>query len=190
VVLMPIEGEEEDAFHFESLTIDIPMFQFYRSGLTWKFRERMKAISDIELEFSGGQGSLSWPISSELHFFGNASAAPFEAEGCLEDAIWVSEEFSEMGLQAGPTELRMAWHREDDGLIKEQSIHTPGVGRVDYREEQIMHDEFPLFSLIETDANELVSGEWHVKDEGFVVARNQFCAKKDGIDAAQFVDRH
>jgi hypothetical protein len=190
VTLMPIEGEEEEAFHFESLTIDIPIFQFYRSGFSKKFADRMKAISDIELEFKGGSGSLSWPLSNELYFFGNASAAPFEAEGCLEDSLWASEELAGMGLQAEPTEFRMAWHREDDSLIKEQSIHTPGVGRVGYREKQVMHDEFPLFSLIETDANELVNSEWHVQDEGFVAARNRFCAQKDGIDSTQFVDRH
>ena len=190
VTLMPVEGDEEDAFHFDHLTVDVPFFQFYRAGFAKKTRDRLKAISDIRLEFSGGHGSLAWPFSSELFFFGTASASPFEAEGCVEDGAWWSDELTEMGLNAGPTELSMAWHRDSDSLVKEQSIHTPGVARVDYREEQIMHDGFPLFSLIETDENELALSEWHIRDEGFVAARNQFCAHKDGIETTEFVDRH
>lgn len=190
VTLMPYEGDEDDAFHFDSLTVDVPFFQFYSSGLRKKLRNRLDAIKDIRLEFSGGHGTLSWPFSQELLLFGNASAAPFEADGCMEDDLWHSTELVDMGLAAEPTRLTMAWHRSDDRLVKEQSIHTPGAGRVDYREEQIMRDDFPLFSLIETDQNELASGEWQVKDEGFVVARNAWCAKKDGISPAEFVDRH
>ena len=190
VTLMPIEGDEEDAFHFDHLSVDVPFFQFYRAGFAKKTRDRLKAISDIRLEFSGGHGSMAWPFSSELFFFGTASASPFEAEGCLEDGAWWSDELTEMGLSAGPTELSMAWHRDTDSLVKEQSIHTPGVARVDYREEQVMHDGFPLFSLIETDENELALSEWHMRDEGFVAARNEFCARKDGIEPSEFVDRH
>lgn len=190
VTLMPFEGDEEDAFHFDSLTVDVPMFQFYSSGLRKKFRNRLEAIKDIRLEFSGGRGTLVGPFSEELLVFGNASAAPFEAAGCMEDDAWISEEFADMGLTAGPTSLTMIWHRSDNRLVKEQTVHTPGVGRVDYREEQVMHDEFPLFSLIETDQNELATGEWRIRDEGFVAARNAWCARKDGISPAQFVDRH
>ncbi|MEZ5460420.1 hypothetical protein [Dokdonella sp.] len=190
VTLMPYEGDEQDAYHFDSLSVDVPMFQFYSSGLRKKFRNRLEAIKEIRLEFSGGHSNLSWPISDELLLFGNASAAPFEAMGCMDDEIWLSDELTDMGLAAEPTRLTMSWNRSNSRLIKEQSIHTPGVGRVDYREEQIMYDDFPLFSLIETDQNELVSGEWHVRDEGFVVARNAWCARKDEISPAQFLDRH
>ena len=38
--------------------------------------------------------------------------------------------------------------------------------------------------------NELAASEWHVQDEGFVKARNAYCAKKDGISTKEFVDRH
>jgi hypothetical protein len=190
VTLMPFEGDEEDAFHFDHLTVDVPFFQFYRSGWSKRLRTRLEAISEIRLEFSGGHGQMSLPFSSELHFFGTASASPFEADGCVEDDIWISDELEDMGLTAEPTTLGMAWIREDDSLVKEQYIHAPGAGRVDYREVQVMHDDFPLFSLIETGANELTRSEWHVRDEGFVVARNRYCAGKDGIDEKAFVTRH
>lgn len=190
VTLMPFEGDEEDAFHFDKLTVDVPLFQYYRGGFKKKLTDRLDAIKEIHLEFSGGKGSMTWPMSNELFLFGNASASPFEAEGCLEDGVWFTDEFEDMGLTTEPTQLSMSWQRSDERLIKEQSIHTPGAGRVDYREEQVVNDDFPLFYLIETGENGLALTEWHVRDEGFVIARNNHCAKKDGISPAEFVDRH
>ncbi|MGB0132656.1 hypothetical protein [Dokdonella sp.] len=190
VTLMPFEGDEEDAFHFDHLTVDVPLIQYYRGGFRKKLTDRLDAIKEIRLEFSGGKSSMSWPMSDELFLLGNASASPFEAEGCLRDGVWHSDEFEDMGLVTEPTRLSMRWERSDDRLIKEQSIHTPGAGRVDYREEQVVHDEFPLFYLVETGENGLALTEWHVRDEGFVAARNNHCAKKDGISPAEFVERH
>lgn len=190
VTLMPYEGDTEESFHFENLNIDVPFFQYYASGFSRKRGSMLRAIKDIRLEFSGGQGNMGETFTGEMAVFGNASAAPFEAEGCAEDAYWTSEVIPNMGLETEPTELLMAWHLYDGRLIKEQAIHVPGAGRVDFREEQIRHDNFPLFSLIESDDSELASREWHVKDEGFNAARNQYCASKDGISKAVFVERH
>ncbi|MBL0162275.1 MAG: hypothetical protein IPP82_01150 [Xanthomonadales bacterium] len=190
VTLMPLEGDDEEVFHFDHLTVDVPMMQYYRSSFSRKRGAMLKSIKDISLEFSGGHGAMSIPFTTELMVFGNASASPFEAEGCAEDGAWKDSELAEMGLKAEPTELTMSWHRTDDRLIREHSIHTSGVGRVDYRGEELLHDDFPLFSLADTGLSELAASEWHVKDEGFAKARNAFCAKKDGITPSGFVDRH
>ncbi|MEP6881836.1 MAG: hypothetical protein ABI866_07580 [Dokdonella sp.] len=190
VTLIPLEDDDEEVFHFDHLSVDVPFMQYYRSGFSRKPGAMLKSIKDITLEFSGGHGAMTIPFTTEMLAFGNASASPFEAHGCVEDAVWRDDEFAEMGLKAEPTELTMSWHRTDDRLIREHSIHTPGVGRVDYRGEELVHDKFPLFSLVDSGLNELSASEWHVKDEGFVNARNAYCAKKDGITTKEFVDRH
>ncbi len=190
VTLVPFEDDDEEVFHFDHLKVDVPMMQYYRSGFSRKTTAMLKSIKDIRLEFSGGHGVMTTPFTTEMMVFGNASASPFEAEGCIEDGAWMDSEFADMNLKAEPTELTMSWHRTDDRLIREHSIHTPGVGRVDYRGEELLHDDFPLFSLADTGLSELAASEWHVKDEGFTKARNAFCAKKDGITPTQFVDRH
>ena len=190
VTLIPLEDDEEEVFHFEHLTVDVPMMQYYRSGFSRKKNALLTAIKDIRLEFSGGQGVMTIPFTSEMVVFGNASAAPFEADGCAEDGAWISSELADMGLSPEGTELTMSWHRTEDRLIREHSIHTPGAGRVDYRGEELLHDNFPLFSLAESGRSELVASEWHVKDEGFGKARNAYCARKDGITPGAFVDRH
>lgn len=190
VTLTPDEDDEEEVYHFDHLTIDVPLMQYYGAGFSRKPGALLKSIKDITLEFSGGHGVMATPFTPEMVVFGNASASPFEAEGCAEDGIWMSSELSEMGLKPEPTELTMSWHRTDDRLIREHSIHTPGVGRVDYRGEELLHDKFPLFSLVDSGLSELSTSEWHVKDEGFTKARNAFCAKKDGVTTSEFVDRH
>ncbi|MEP6940701.1 MAG: hypothetical protein ABI846_13130, partial [Rudaea sp.] len=122
--------------------------------------------------------------------FGNFSAAPFEAEGCVGDTLWLEKEVNEMGLNPRGVDLSLAFSSEGKNLIKNQSLSVPGVSRVDVRREMIKHDSFSLFSLIETGLSEVVSDEWHVKDLGFVVARNHRCAASDKIGEDAFVERH
>lgn len=187
-----VAPDRSDAFHFERVRLEIPFFQYYWHALKpWRDRN-YKSISDIRLVFEGGKGDLTWPFAHGMAMFGNVSASPFEADGCVQDSAWISEELGEMGLSVQGTELVMAYHYTPERMIKEQSIHTPGAGRVDFRRELILHDSSPPLSLFPNPRahNEVVSDEWHLKDEGFVAARNAFCAKKDGIDSAQFVERH
>ena len=107
VTLMPYEEYPDEVFHFDSLYVDVPFMQFYSTFFPKKLKWLRSEIKDISLEFSGGRGTLAEPFTWEMAAFGNVSASPFEADGCMEDAIWVSEEMAEMGLQAGETELVM-----------------------------------------------------------------------------------
>ncbi|MFZ1839065.1 MAG: hypothetical protein WAU20_10085, partial [Dokdonella sp.] len=113
VTLIPLEDDEEEVFHFEHLSVDVPMMQYYRSGFSRKKNALLTAIKDIRLEFSGGQGVMTIPFTSEMVVFGNASAEPFEADGCAEDGAWISSELADMGLSPEGTELTMSWHRTE-----------------------------------------------------------------------------
>lgn len=190
VDMVPLNGDEEESYHFDKVAVEIPFFQFYRSAYAYDLLGRIPAVKDVTLRLEGGRGSMAWPFSRELSLFGTTSASPFEAEGCAEDGAWNSDELPGMGLTAKPTRLTMAWHRKSDRIIKEQSIETPGVGRVDYRGELLIRDKKSLLSLEGGDEDELAMSEWHVIDEGFVAARNRFCASKDGVSTAEFTERH
>ncbi len=187
-----VAPDRGDALHFDRVRLEVPFFQYYWSALKpWRDKD-YKSISDFRLVFEGGKGDLTWPLSHEMALFGNASASPFEAEGCTKDSAWVGDELPEMGLTTSATELVMAYHFTADREIKEQSIHTPGASRVDFRRELVLHDMGPpLGRSANPQARlEVASDEWHVKDEGFVAARNAHCARKDGIDTARFLERH
>ncbi|HET9031405.1 MAG TPA: hypothetical protein VFN25_00730 [Dokdonella sp.] len=190
VLLVPIDGDKEESYHFDNVSVEIPIFQFFRSAWDFDLLERIPAVKEVTLRFEGGSGAMGWPFSPELSVFGTASASPFEAEGCAEDGSWNSDELPGMGLNAKPTRLTMAWQRKPDRIVKQQSIETPGVGRVDYRGELLVHDKKSLLSLEVGEEDELALSEWHVVDEGFVAARNKFCANKDGISTSEFTARH
>ena len=190
VVIRPYDSDDDQEYVFERVTVDVPFFQFYRSLHSMTLTNPLKKIKRVELEFEGGHGKAGMPFTVETAIFGNASAAPFESLGCAEDNVWVSDELADMGLGAEPTTFRVSWSVEDDRLVEEQSIHTPGVGRLDFRGEHQLLNAESLFNLDESDYSHQLSSEWHVRDEGFVEARNQYCSKKDGISLAQFTERH
>ena len=184
------DGEAAGSVTFASVRVEVPFLQYYRSGFSRARGALLDSIRDLHLEFGGGHGDLDYPFTHELALFGNFSAAPFEAEGCMEDSAWIEKEIADMGLEARGIDLVMDYHLTDATLVKQQNLGTPGVGRVEFRREMIKHDDFPLFSLIETGRSEVASDEWHVKDEGFVAARNQHCAAKDKVTPDVFVQRH
>lgn len=190
VVIRPYDSEDDQEYAFDRVTVDVPFFQFYRSLHSMTLNNPLKKIKKVDIEFAGGHGKAAMPFTMETFMFGNASAAPFESEGCAEDNVWYSDELADMGLGAEPTTLRVSWSVEDDRLVEEQSVHTPGVGRMDYRGEHQLLDAETLFDLDESDYSHPLSSEWHIRDEGFVEARNRYCSSKDGISIPQFAQRH
>ena len=190
VTLVPPVGAEGGKFHFASLSIEVPFFEYYRSGFSRERGSLLNSIRNLRLEFDDGHGDLNYSFTHELNLLGVVSAAPFEAEGCGQDTVWLESELGEMGLYTRGTQLVMAYHLEDGRLVKEQTLYTAGAGRVDFRREMIKHDNYSLFSLIESGRSEVAKDEWRVQDEGFVAARNRYCESKDKVDNNEFVQRH
>jgi len=190
IVMVPPDGEEGGTIRFKHLRVDVPFFEYYMSAFSRRRGSLLKSIRNLNVELSDGHGTLNGAFSNELAAFGNFTAAPFEAEGCVGDTIWLEKEVNEMGLSPRGVDLSLAFNSEGKTLIKNQSLSVPGVGRVDVRREMIKHDSFSLFSLIETGLSEVVSDEWHVKDQGFAAARNHHCALTDKISEDAFVERH
>ena len=190
ILIPPQESSVAGKFHFDSVRITVPFFEYYRSGFSRERSALLSAINNLHIEFNNGHGDLNYPFTDELAAFGSISAAPFEAEGCAEDMAWIEKELGDMGLKTHGTRLVLDYRLEPARLIKRQEIYTPGAGRVRVRREMIRHDRFSLFSLIETGLSEISADEWHVKDEGFVAARNRHCADKDKVTADEFLRRH
>lgn len=188
-VVFPAEqGSELKAFRFDEVRVEVPMGQYLRSAFSR--RGLLNAITEVRITLSGGRGEYGMPFTGALGVFGAASSAPFEADGCAQDSIWTSDELTGMGLKPGPTELVVEFKREQGSLTIEQTQRTPGVASVSYRGKVQMNDNYSLFSLRDGGRNALLSDSWSVRDEGFVAARNRYCAGKDKITPEQFVQRH
>lgn len=190
VVFPALEGSGLEPFRFEEVTVEVPTWQYLRSAFSRRRGSMLSSINEVRITLKGGSGEYGQPFTGMLGAFGAASAAPFEADGCAEDSLWSSAELRSMGLQPGPTELVVHYKRDKETLILEEDLHTPGAGSVSYRGRMQMNDKYSLFSLLDGGKNAVTADSWSLSDEGFVAARNRFCAAKDKITPAQFVDRH
>ncbi|WP_257389185.1 hypothetical protein [Tahibacter caeni] len=188
VVFPAADGTDLKEFRFDEVRVEVPMGQYLLSALSR--RGRLNAITEVRIALTGGRGEYGLPFTSSLGVFGAASSAPFEADGCVEDSLWTSDELARMGLKPGPTELTVEFKREQGRLTLTQTQRTPGVASVSYHGVVAMNDDYSLFSLRDGGRNALLSDSWSVRDEGFVAARNHYCAGKDKITPEQFVQRH
>lgn len=182
------DDEPDEVFAFDRVTLKIPFFQYYRS--MFKFVGMLNGIDRIEMVFEGGHGSMTLPLVPEMSVFGNVSLSPFEAEGCTEDGAWIDSEFEGMGLPNEPLAMTLIMARENGKSILDARLAKPGIGELSHRSIAVLHDRAPLMAAWATADDELVSEEWHLRDDAFVPARNRHCARKDGVTEAEFIERH
>lgn len=190
VTLIPPEGPQAGTFHFDHVSLDVPFFEYYRSAFKRKRGALVKSIHDLDFAFTGGNGDLFVPLTYETALFGTLTAAPFEAAGCARDDLWVQSDLQAMGLTPGNVELTLGFHADSGIFVKNQSLTAPGIGSIAFRREIQMQGKYAILALQEAGPTALSADEWHIKDDGFVAARNRYCASKDGVDVNEFVARH
>jgi hypothetical protein len=189
-VVYPYEdGDEATAIRFDRVHIETPgWFWVLRAA----FDRKLKSVSmdRLHVTLSGGQSAAGYePTLGDLGPFGAISASPFEAEGCMQDNVWMRDELEQMGLSLGENRLEFDYRVEGARLFTTIVLETPGVSSVTLerveelpgRANALMLDHIPTRA---------VSERWTVQDQGFVAARNRFCTKKDGIGLRRFIDRH
>ena len=129
------------------------------------------------------------PTLGSLGPIGALSASPFETEGCLRHAYFVRVELAEMGLPAGRTTVDFDIRQANSRVTTRIELSTPGVSRARYDREETLAKPSSLFKLAEV-PTATHSERWDISDDGFVRARNAYCAKQDGVDPQTFVSRH
>jgi hypothetical protein len=187
-VLKPYGDDVDVTLTFKKVRVDTP-------GWLWIVRNlrSRKLIADtdrlhVTLEDGTSDGGVD-PSLGDLGPFGTDTASPFEAEGCLQDTVWVRSELIDMGLTPGPTVLDFDYRVDGSKLDSRISLETPGVSKVTLtRHEKLPGNINPY--LLDLTATATTDEHWQVEDQGFVKARNAFCAKRDGTSEAEFVARH
>lgn len=126
----------------------------------------------------------------DLRWFGLASGAPMDAEGCDGRRRFEAVDLAGMGLGETPTrvELRFDVVASDSARIG-VVLERPSTSRAEL-EMTVRADD--VRSLPDRDWSQLVilDRRWTVQDQGFVSARNRWCAARMGISRDGFVDRH
>ncbi|HWT15186.1 MAG TPA: hypothetical protein VN581_05335 [Patescibacteria group bacterium] len=122
---------------------------------------------------------------------GLASGAVFESEGCGQDMYWTEAELAgAMALGQGGVDFELDLHATGSESIA-MRVQLDAPGRSSWRYEanwQAPHEGNLV--LIDWEQAKLRDEQWTVKDDGFVAARNAYCAGRDQIGEAQFIDRH
>ena len=190
VVVYPYGQEQKD------VTVRFSTFHLETPGWFWFLRNafnRKVIVGDLDRLHVTLAGVTSndgiEPSLGDLGPIGAASASPLEAAGCLKDDLWIHSELSEMGLGPGQTTLEFDYRIDGTQVLTSVVLDTPGVSTTRMeRREQLPRN---ISALLLDQAPSMVKSErWHVRDQGFVKARNAHCAKKDGTDAQTFVARH
>lgn len=183
-------GEGEDAqIRFARVRLETPgWFWFVRNA--FDRRVKVAQLDRLHLTLEGLESEVGIdPTLGDLGPIGALSASPFEAEGCAQDGMWTRAEIADMGLMAQPTTLEFDYAVQGSDLVTKIALITPGVSGTRFeRHERLPKPTSTL--LLDTVPTMTRSERWEVSDEGFVKARNAFCAKKDGVDEATVVARH
>lgn len=186
--LKPYGPEVDATLTFKKIRVETP-------GWFWIFKtiRTGKIVADtdrLHVTLSGGTSDAGVdPSLGDLGPFGTDTASPFEAEGCLRDTVWLRSELVDMGLSPGPTELDFDYKVSGSKLESRITLETPGVSKVTLARNEILPGNINPY-LLDLTQTATTDEHWQVQDQGFVKARNAFCAKRDGITEAEFVLRH
>ena len=186
--LKPYGPEADATLKFKTIRVETP-------GWAWilKTVRTGKIVADtdrLHVTLEGGTSDAGVdPSLGDLGPFGTDTASPFEAEGCMKDSVWLRSELVDMGLSPGTTVLDFDYKVAGSKLDSRITLDTPGVSKVVFTR----HENLPATInpyLLDLTQTATTDEHWQVHDQGFVKARNAFCAKRDGTTEAEFVVRH
>jgi len=219
VRIWPWDGDPEtDAVTVQRLVIDTPgwgwvlksAFSFGAPSALlkgraarWAARAAEQASEDSPLEdipampriharfegvvFSDYAHQYVW--EDDVH--GLASGSVFESEGCDQDLYWTEEELgAQLDVPTRGVDLELDLNASGgESIAMRLALTAPGRSSWRYEADwQAAHDGNLV--LIDWSEAKLRSERWTVQDDGFVAARNAYCAKREQLTEAQFIDRH
>jgi len=128
-------------------------------------------------------------LPTDARWVGMSSASPFEALACADLRTFSPELLSEMGLPNGPLKGSFRFDAHQDHASVEVRVYAEGRGSTAWSADLRLADPSQLF---DTDRERLsiAAEQWFVSDEGFVTARNRYCARRARLLRQSFVERH
>ena len=125
-----------------------------------------------------------------LDHIGPASAAPLDAEGCVGDVTWMPSELPKLGIENDGIDLHLTLSNVPDA----HEVHLDGELVSPHSSRAVFSQHFaaPSMSAFLDDEGAHVANYERIaiSDEGFVAARDAYCAKRDGVAPEEFRERH
>lgn len=187
VVLQPEAGES--LLSFDRVWLETPGWGFF---LRHAF-DRSLASADwprLHLVLGDLQDASALPqLVPGFGPVGSASGALLETAGCRTARRFDREALSAMGLVPGEATLEIDERIEGAALTRSVALEARGSSRTQL--ERVGMLDAPRASLLgQRPALRVSSERWRVRDQGFVPARNRWCAAADGVPLREFPERH
>jgi hypothetical protein len=150
----------------------------------------LPAMRALAIDAEGVVAGPALQSFGELRWFGLGSASPFDSAACDLDRSFESSDLMRMGLPDAPVRARLAVSLVDAATADvEVTLSRAGASRATLSARLRADDPE---RIIDADPATLIALErrWDVADEGFVAARNRYCAGRLGISRDGYVDRH
>lgn len=155
--------------------------------------DRLPPTDRLSVRFEG----IDWGaygaefVLPEVDWVGPYSGALFEAAGCERDWWWHADEFADrlrLGTPSGDIEVEFEV-LSDRELRARTTIGSENTSRT-VIERRFLLEDARDFANSDPDDWRTIDTRWKVADNGFVAARNRYCAEAAGISEAEFIERH
>ena len=167
--------------------------EIHTPGLWWLVRSSLFGLPDelpnrigfsvVNLEIEG------LPTGPQSGLIGAYTGLPMEAAGCKVDA-WDRSDLQSMGLEVGESVLTVQAEQSSPGVLAYlMNLETPGVGSMEARMGLRVPGEGRLRPEALIGAT-LGDASVVFRDEGFLAARNAYCAELLDIPVEQFLQAH
>jgi hypothetical protein len=148
------------------------------------------AASRLGLRIDGLVAGPGLARNGDLRWIGLVSAAPMDAEGCDGRSRFSATDLVAMGLSDSPTQVEASFAASSsDTATIALAIERSGASRIAL-DMTVRADN--VRGLLDSDWAKMVILDrlWSVSDQGFVSARNRWCATRMGVSRDGYVDRH
>lgn len=151
----------------------------------------LPATDQLYVRLRGLELEVNTLLPTGLPDISFASAAPFETAGCSNVRYFVPLNLEhDLGLAYSRTDLSLGYRTAGpDRVVVEMDLNAPGS--MSTRFEMDWRSSRPNHFLDSSDANDRpLTMRWILEDQGFIGARNRWCAQQADIDADEFQRRH
>lgn len=148
-------------------------------------RNSEKVLENVKITFEDIRNSEGVQLTQADLPVGGVSASPFEAEGCGDNQVWLPAEINSMGLTVGQTDLVLERRTQNGAVTNTESLSTAGIARASLESKGT--DAIPGGAWGDV---QWQSERWEFEDQGFVAARNAYCARQAKISESDFHSRH
>ncbi len=171
--------------NFEAPTLWVLAATYTRSMLT-------PALNHAKISYSNINNPDGYSLTSQELPIGPRSGAFAELEGCGNFKQINDSQLKDLGLSPGETSITYEIDIEGSNVTTTETQSTPGLGTTTFT--RIGSGTRPGKELFERYGlpGDIIwkKHNWQFKDEGFIKARNEFCARETGVTIATFLANH